>query len=545
MGIGWNNPLFPCIASPMCVIYNGGRYRPIQDVIFWITVGALVVAIGFVIFLANLVNASQRKIKTIDDARIDAERHRELAQKDLDTERQQVQLKVAEEVLRIREEMEQEQKRERAELTRLERRLTQKDETLDRKLEGVARRERELSQGERVVEEKTQEANGLIQRQQDELQRVSGLTLEQAKAELLEQVRNQAKLEVARAARAIEEEALDRAEAEARRIVTMSVQRISVEQTMESTVSVVPIASDELKGRIIGREGRNIRTFETLTGVDLIIDDTPEAVVISGFDPVRREVARLALQNLIEDGRIHPSRIEEAVERAQAEVDRQVKLAGERAVMSTGLAGLHPELVRALGRLRYRTSFGQNVLDHSIEVCHLARMMAEELGANVEIAKRAALLHDIGKAADSESEGAHHQVSVEIAKRCREKPEVLHAIGAHHGDPHPETVEAVLVQAADAISAARPGARRESLENYIKRLQKLEEIGVSRPGVERCYAIQAGREIRIMVKPEQVDDHGAYLIAKDVAHEIQEHMQYPGQIKVTVIRETRQVEFAK
>lgn len=506
---------------------------------------AILIATVAVFALIGVILNSQRKLKISEENRFEAEKARDLALKDLEAERQQVQLKVADEVLRIREEMEQEQKRERAELTRLERRLTQKDETLDRKLDGVARREQELSQGERNLEKKLLEANTLVARQYEELQRVSGLTTEQAKAELLEQVKNQARLEVARVARSIEEEALERAEAEARRIVTMSVQRVSVEQTMESTVSVVPITNDELKGRIIGREGRNIRTFETLTGVDLIIDDTPEAVVISGFDPVRREVARLALQNLIEDGRIHPSRIEESVERAQTEVDRQIKLAGDRAVMSTGLTGLHPELVRALGRLRYRTSFGQNVLDHSIEVCHLARMMAEELGANVEVAKRAALLHDIGKASDSESEGAHHQLSVEAAKRCREKPEVLHAIAAHHGDPHPETVEAVLVQAADAISAARPGARRESLENYIKRLQKLEEIAVSRPGVERCYAIQAGREIRIMVKPEQVDDQGAYLIAKDVAQEIQDHMQYPGQIKVTVIRETRQVEYAK
>jgi len=487
----------------------------------------------------------QKNNRRTEEALHDAERKRDLAQKDLEAERQQLQLKVADEVLRIREEMEQEQKKDRAEMHRLENRLAQKDEALDRKLENVSRRERELDLAEREIERKGQEAQALIERRQEELQRISGLTLEQAREELLEQVRNIARLDVARAARAIEEEALERAEAEARRIVTMSVQRIAVEQTMESTVSVVPITSDEIKGRIIGREGRNIRTFETLTGVDLIIDDTPEAVVISGFDPVRREVARLALQNLIEDGRIHPSRIEESVERAQQEVDRQIKLAGDRAVMATGITGLNPELVRMLGRLRYRTSFGQNALDHSIEVCHLARMMAEELGANIEIAKRAALLHDIGKGAESDNEGAHHQLSVDIARRGREGSEVLHAIAAHHGDPHPETVEAVLVQAADAISAARPGARRESLENYIKRLQKLEEIAVRQPGVERCFAIQAGREIRIMVRPEQVDDQQAYLIAKEVAHEIEEHMQYPGQIKVTVIRETRQVEYAK
>ncbi|OQB00977.1 MAG: Ribonuclease Y [Chloroflexi bacterium ADurb.Bin222] len=460
--------------------------------------------------------------KTADRERFEAEKDRDLARKDLETERAQLQLKVADEVLRIRGELETEQREARSEIARLERRLTQKDEALDQKLEGVERRERELSRMEVEVRQRHDEADRLVAQQLAELQRVAGLTLEQAREELLEQVRAQAALDAARIARAVEEEALDRAEAEARRVVTMAVQRVAVEQTTESTVSVVPITSDELKGRIIGREGRNIRTFETLTGIDLIIDDTPEAVVISGFDPVRREIARQALTALIEDGRIHPARIEEAVERAQAEVERQIKLAGERAVMATGISGLQPDLVRALGRLRYRTSYGQNVLDHSIEVCHLARMMAEELGANVEIARRAGLLHDIGKAADSESEGAHHQLSAELARKCREQAEVVHAIAAHHGEPHPETVEAVL-----------------------KRLQKLEEIATSRPGVERCFAIQAGREIRIMVKPDQVDDQGAYLIARDVAHEIEEHMQYPGQIKVTVIRETRQVEIAK
>jgi ribonuclease Y len=494
---------------------------------------------------SGVVYVLLRNLKKAEKALHEAERTRDLALKDLETERQQIQLRVAEEVLRMRAELEQEQKEARAELNRLERRLTQKDEALDRKIEGVEQRERTLTQRERELEKKFGEAEELVQRRQDELVRVAGLTPEQAKAQLLEQVRDQARLDAARLARSIEEEAVDRAEAEARRIVTMSVQRVAVEQTMESTVSVVPITSDELKGRIIGREGRNIRTFETLTGIDLIIDDTPEAVVISGFDPVRREVARLALQSLIEDGRIHPARIEETVERAKNEVDRQIKLAGERAVMTTGITGLHPELVRALGRLRYRTSFGQNVLDHSIEVCHLARMMAEELGANIEVAKRAALLHDIGKGADSESEGSHHHLSAELARRCREPQEVLHAIMAHHGDPHPETVEAVLVQASDAISAARPGARREALENYIKRLEKLEQIANAHNGVERCFAIQAGREIRIMVKPEQIDDQGAYIIARDVAHEIEQHMQYPGQIKVTVIRETRQVEIAK
>lgn len=508
-------------------------------------IGIVAAVIGLLVggIVTAIVLMRNNRIAT--DASHEAERQRDLALKDLEAERKQGQLKVSDEMLRMRAELEQEQKEARAELNRLERRLTQKDETLDRKLEGVERRERDLTHKEQTTEQKLLEAEHLVTERLDALQRVSSLTLEQARTQVLDLVRDQVKLEAARMARAIEEEAIDHAESEARRIVTMSVQRVAVEQTMESTVSVVPIASDELKGRIIGREGRNIRTFETLTGVDLIIDDTPEAVVISGFDPVRREIARQALQSLIEDGRIHPARIEESVERAKTEVERQIKLAGERAVMTTGLTGLHPDLVRALGRLRYRTSFGQNVLDHSIEVCHLSRMMAEELGANVEVAKRAGLLHDIGKATESESEGAHYQLSAELAKRCREKNEVLHAIAAHHGDPQPETVEAVLVQAADAISAARPGARRESLENYIKRLEKLEEIAVSQPGVERCFAIQAGREIRIMVKPEQVDDQRAYVIAKDVAREIEEHMQYPGQIKVTVIRETRQVEYAK
>jgi ribonuclease Y len=506
--------------------------------------------------LAIVASLMARRVGSADRATMDAVRERDLARKDADNAQAQAELRVADEVLKIRQRLEEETKESREEIQRMERRLAQKDETLDRKLETAERREREIAQRDstsqtRMAEAETKasgrlaEAETLVARRQEELQRVASLTFEQARAQVLDVARDQARLDAARIARGIEDEATEHAEAEARRIVSMSVQRIAVEQTMETTVSVVPISGDELKGRIIGREGRNIRTFETLTGIDLIIDDTPEAVVISGFDPVRREVARLALTNLIADGRIHPTRIEETVERAKEEVNRQIKQAGDRAVMACGVTGLHPDLVRSLGRLRYRTSYGQNVLDHSIEVCHLARMMAEELGANVEIAKRAALLHDIGKAAESENEGTHHHISMELAQKCHEKPEVLHAIAAHHGDPHPETVEAVLVMAADAISAARPGSRRESLENYIKRLQKLEEIANARPGVERCFAIQAGREIRIMVKPEQISDDGAFIIAKDVAREIEQHMQYPGQIKVTVIRETRQVEYAK
>jgi ribonucrease Y len=475
----------------------------------------------------------------------EAIRERDLVRKDLETAHAQTQLRVADEVLKLKEEVEADARQMRAELGTLERRLTQKDETLDRKLEATERREVELAGRERSIGTRLQEAEELVTRRAAELERVSGLSLEQARAQVLEQARDQAQLDAARIARAIEEEAVDTAEGKARRLVGMAIQRVSVEKTTESTVSVLPITSDEVKGRIIGREGRNIRTFETLTGVDLIIDDTPDAVVISAFDPVRREVAKRALAVLVEDGRIHPARIEETVQRAQEAVDKEIKQAGDRAVMEAGITGLHPELVIALGRLRFRTSYGQNVLEHSLEVCQLARIMGEELGINVEVARRAGLLHDIGKAADGESEGGHAQISAEIAKRCREKDEVVHAIAAHHGDPHPETVEAVLIQAADAISAARPGARRESLENYVKRLQKLEEIATSRRGVERCFAIQAGREIRIMVRPEQVDDAQAFLIAKDVAAEIEKTMQYPGQIKVTVIRETRQVEYAK
>jgi ribonuclease Y len=493
--------------------------------------------IGFVILI--------KQWKTSEDLRRAAESERDLAKKDLETVHNAAQLKVADEMLKMRTDIEAEQKEARAEILRLERRLNQKDEALDRKLETAERREVELNRKEQEITKKLTEAQTLAAKRLEELQRVSDLTLEQARQQILDIARDQAKFDAARIARQIEEEATDKADNEARRIITMAVQRLSVEETAEATVSVVPIMNDDVKGRIIGREGRNIRTFETLTGVDLIIDDTPEAVVISSFDSVRREVARLALINLIEDGRIHPTRIEESVARAQAEVDRQIKLAGERAVLTTGVTGLHPDLVRSIGRLRYRTSFGQNVLNHSIEVCQLARMMAEELGVNVDVAKRAGLLHDIGKASDSENEGSHASISADLAQKCREKPEVIHAIAAHHGEPHPETVEAVLVQAADAISAARPGARRESLENYIKRLEKLEEIANARPGVEKVYAIQAGREVRIMVKPEQVDDNGAYMIAKDVAKEIEDHMQYPGQIKVTVIRETRQVEYAK
>jgi len=464
---------------------------------------------------------------------------------DIESERKKIQIKTSDDMLKLRQEFEAEQKEARIEFNKLERRIRQKDEALDKKMDDISVKEEEIQKNREEIKKLQEEADKIIQERKEALLKVTSMSLEEAKEQVFNFVREENKLELSRMVKALEEEAQEKADFEARRITTIALQRVAVEQTTENTVSVVPIANDEMKGRIIGREGRNIRTFENLTGIDLIIDDTPEAVVISGFDPVRREIARLALQALIEDGRIHPTRIEETVARAKAEVDRQIKIAGDKAVMEASMTGLHPEIIRTLGRLYYRTSYGQNVLSHSIEVCHISRMLAEELGANVEIAKRAGLLHDLGKALDSDNEGPHAELSTDFVRRFNENKEVLHAISSHHGEPHPETIEAVIVQAADAISAARPGARRESISNYIKRLEKLEEIATSRPGVERCYAIQAGREIRIMVKPEEISDEQALITARDVAKEIEKDMQYPGQIKVTVIRETRQVDYAK
>ena len=378
-----------------------------------------------------------------------------------------------------------------------------------------------------------------------ELERLSGLSTEDAKKELLLSVEEEVKHESAMMIKELEQQAKDEADRKAREIISLAIQRCAADHVAETTVSVVALPNDEMKGRIIGREGRNIRTRETLTGIDLIIDDTPEAVIISGFDPVRREVARIALEKLINDGRIHPSRIEEMVEKAQKEVEQRIKEAGEQAMFSVGVHGLHPEMVKLLGRLKYRTSYGQNVLNHSVEVAHLATIMASELGVDVNLAKRAGLLHDIGKAVDHEVEGSHVELGVEIAKKYRESDLVINAIAAHHGDTEPKSVEAVLISACDAVSAARPGARRETLESYLKRLTRLEEISESFDGVEKCYAVQAGREIRIMVKPEQVDDASAILLARDVAKKIEAEMEYPGQIKVVIIRETRAVDYAK
>ena len=460
-------------------------------------------------------------------------------------EKKEMLLEAKEEIHKSRTEYEKEVKERRAELLKQERRLEQKEATLDKKADNYERKEEELSKRMAALQETQAEAEAIKNQQLQTLEHLSGLTQEQAKAYLLQSVEDEVRHETAMKIKEIEQQMKDEAEDKAREVISLAIQRCAADHAAEVTVSVVPLPNDEMKGRIIGREGRNIRTLETITGVDLIIDDTPEAITVSSFDPVRREVARLALEKLIVDGRIHPTRIEDMVEKARKEVDRTIREEGERACYETGVHGINPELIKVLGRQKYRTSYGQNVLNHSIEVAHIAGLMAAELGVDVALAKRAGLLHDLGKSIDHEVEGSHVQLGADLARKYKENPVVVNAIEAHHGDVEPKTIIAVLVQAADAVSAARPGARRENVENYIRRLQKLEELTGSYPGVEKAFAIQAGREVRIMVKPEVVTEDNMIILARDIAKKIESELEYPGQIKVNVIRETKAVEYAK
>jgi ribonuclease Y len=454
-------------------------------------------------------------------------------------------LEAKEEIHRHRQEAEKDIRERRRELDRMERRLLQKEEALDRKTDSIEKKDQVLRDRERDIEKTQQDLQMILTQQLKELERLSGLTSEEAKELLLANVEQQIRQETAIMIKTMESEAREEADKRAKNIVALAIQKCAADVVSESTVSVVALPNDEMKGRIIGREGRNIRTFETLTGVDLIIDDTPEAVILSSFDPIRREVARVALENLIADGRIHPARIEEMVEKAQKEIEQEIREVGEAAAFEVGVHNLHPELIKLLGRLKYRTSYGQNVLKHSVEVAHLAGIMAAELDVDIALAKRAGLLHDIGKAVDHEISGPHIEIGVDLAKKYRENKDVIHAIAAHHGDIDPESIEAVLVQAADAVSASRPGARRETLEAYIKRLEKLESLADSFEGVERSFAIQAGREVRIIVKPDDIDDLAAITLSRDIARKVENDLDYPGQIKVVVIRETRSVEYAK
>ena len=514
-----------------------------MDKIIFAVIGFVVGAAIF--FLVGILYRKKVAEREIGSAEMEATRLINEAIRNGENRKKEMLLEAKDEIHRSRTEHDKEVKERRAELSKQERRLEQKETTLDKKTEAFERKEEELAKKMAKVAETQAKADELVKAQTAKLEEISELTQEQAKQYLLQSVEEEVRHEAAMKIKEIEAQLKDEADATAREVIATAIQRCAADHAAETTVSVVALPNDEMKGRIIGREGRNIRTLETITGVDLIIDDTPEAITVSSFDPVRREVARLALEKLIADGRIHPTRIEDMVEKARKEVDRTIREEGERACYETGVHNLNPELVKILGRQKYRTSYGQNVLNHSIEVAHIAGLMAAELGVDVALAKRAGLLHDLGKSIDHEVEGSHVQLGADLLRKYKENPVVLNAVEAHHGDVEPKTVIAVLVQAADAISAARPGARRENVENYIRRLQKLEELTGSYPGVDKAFAIQAGREVRIMVKPEVVTEDNMILLARDIAKKIESELEYPGQIKINVIRETKAVEYAK
>ena len=512
---------------------------------FLLGIAAGLVVFGALFFVLGVTYRKKVAEKEIGSAEEEAKRIINEAIRGGENKKREMLLEAKEEIHKTRTEQERENKERRNELQKQERRLQQKEESLDKKLDIHEKKEEDLAKRIAAVQNQQEEVAKIKKSQLDMLEKISGLTQEDAKAYLLSNVESEVRHETAMKIKEIETQMKEEADQKAREIITTAIQRCAADHAAEATVSVVPLPNDEMKGRIIGREGRNIRTLETITGVDLIIDDTPEAITVSSFDPVRREVARLALEKLIADGRIHPTRIEDMVEKARREVEHTIKVEGERATFETGIHNLHPELIKLLGRQKYRTSYGQNVLNHSIEVAHIAGLLASELGVDVTLAKRAGLLHDLGKSVDHEMEGSHVQLGVELARKYKESPVVINAIEAHHGDVEPQTIIACLVQAADAISAARPGARRENVENYIRRLEKLEELTNSFPGVDKSYAIQAGREVRIMVKPEEVSEDNMILLAHDLAHKIESELEYPGQIKINVIRETKAVDYAK
>ena len=512
------------------------------------SIGIAIIIAVITLLIGVLVGYIYRKNvgeKVIGSAELKAKNMILDAENRAETIRKEYILEAKEEAHKLRSDADRDIRERRAEISKSERRLVQKEESIDRKLENIEKKEESITNKEESIKNRQKDLERVIEQQMEELEKISGYSVEEAKAILLANTEKEIRSEAAVMIKDITTKAKDEADKKAKEIITGAIQRCAADHVAESTVSVVPLPNDEMKGRIIGREGRNIRAIETMTGIDLIIDDTPEAVILSGFDPVRREIARLSLEKLIVDGRIHPARIEEMVKKSEREVNAIIKEEGEQATFEVGIHNLHPELIKLLGRLKYRTSYGQNVLKHSIEVAHLAGLMAGELGLDITLAKRAGLLHDIGKAIDHEKEGTHVDLGIEVLKKYKESEVVINAMAAHHGDYEAKTMEAVLIAAADALSAARPGARRETLESYIKRLEKLEEIANTTPGVDKSFAIQAGREIRVIAKPEEVTDESIVFLARDISKKIESELEYPGQIKVNVVRETRAIDYAK